>query len=392
MNHLTLPLNSETDWVDAEGYNHLRDLKEQSHRSGRRIIDLSMINPDLPPPRLLLDRLVEASLQTKNHRYSVARGISKLREAVSQVYRSRYGVGVRSDVGVCITLGAKDALLAYLAAVCERGSTVLVPAPTYPAFESSLLLQGVRTLHYRLDGSEEMILSEIERHLAEHPIRVLLCNFPNNPTGRAVSSSFWDRLGSLLAKTDTLLLNDFVYGDLCFSGQPAASALASPLLAERGCEIVSLSKSYSVPGWRIGAVVGLPRVIERISRLKAHLDYGIFMPLQIAAAHALVSQQDIVAPIRVAYSQRCALVAQGLRTAGFAVEEPQAGCCVWAKLPSKAEDADGFTRRLALETGTFLLPGHLFGAEYRRFVRVAVVGADPILREVVDRCSQALTA
>ncbi len=385
-------MNTETDWVDAEAYMHLRDLKEQSRRSGQRIIDLSMINPDLPPPRLLLDRLVEASLQTKNHRYSVARGIIKLRESVAQVYRSRYGVGIRSDNGICVTLGAKDALLAYLGAVCERGTTVLLPTPTYPAFQSSLLLQGVIAQYYSASGSEDMILEDIARKLSAYRVRVVLCNFPNNPTGKVVSASFWERLGALLANTDTLVLNDFVYGDLCFSGKPAASLLACPALTERSCEIMSLSKSYSVPGWRIGAVVGSPRVIERISRLKAHLDYGIFMPLQIAAAHALVSEQDIVGPIRAVYSQRCTLVAQGLRCAGFTIDEPQAGCCVWAKLPSQAEDADGFTRRLALETGTFLLPGNIFGSDYRRFVRIAVVAADPVLREVVDRCAQALSA
>jgi alanine-synthesizing transaminase len=379
-------LNPETDWVDAPRFRTLRQLKESSLAAGRRIIDLSMINPDLPPPRLLLDRLVEATLQQKNHRYSVARGLAKLREGFAHLYRRQFSISVSADTQVCVTLGAKDAFLCSLAALCPRGTRVLLPKPTYAAYLSAIEFQGLIPLFYSV-GTEEETLRSIELSVSAQPhIALCVCNFPHNPTGATVSSKFWQRLSEILKKDDTYIVNDFVYGELCFDGKPASSLLSCEALTGRALEIYSLSKAYSIPGWRLGAVVGDAAMVERVSRIKAHLDYGLFMPLQLAGAQALISNADLVSSARTQYAQRCGLLVKGLTQAGFSVSAPQAGCGVWAELPKEAGLAEAFCQELALQDGVFLLPGTNFGSEFERHVRIAAVAPDQILRDTLAAC------
>lgn len=367
--------SSQVGWLGSDILAPLNQLKLALLSSGRDIIDLSMINPDLPPPRFMLDKLLEASMNPHNHRYSVSRGIRKLRQAFAQKYEERFAVVLDPESQVCVTMGSKDAMMHTLLCVAARGDRVLLAAPTYPMHRFACCLAGLEVDTFRLSTDEQAMLGAIEERFAAQSYRVLLLNFPNNPTGQTVSRNFWHEVLQLAAAREIVVLNDFVYGEMGFGAERPVSLLRAAARDSLALESYSLSKAYSISGWRVGAALGNPAIIQRLARVKAHLDYGIFSPIQIAAAAGLCSSQDLVAPNLKEYDRRCKTLVPGLRALGWEVDDPRCGASVWARLPAadRAVGSMAFISELLRTRAVLAMPGQLFGDDYDDYVRFALV-------------------
>ena len=379
-----MSLNQEYNWVDHEEMAALNSLKLSMLSAGEELIDLSMINPDLEPARLLLDRLVEATLKPKANRYSVARGVKKLREAFAKKYRA-CGIDLDSESQVCVTLGTKDALLDILTCATGKGDSVLVGAPTYPAYNFLFKLLGLEVDFFEIVPDEKEMLAQIFEKLAKRDFRLILLNFPNNPTGLTVTADFFAQLADRVNGSRTRIVNDFVYGEMCYDRRQAVSLLGARHIHPALVETYSLSKAYSVPGWRIGAALGEVELIARIQKLKSKLDYGIFMPLQLAAAAALGSGDDLAQVATETYHRRSRLLELGLGPLGFETVPARAGASVWSKIPeSLTVDSIEFSLHLLKEARVVVSPGQLFGKGYGRFLRFALVRPEFELQQVLN--------
>ncbi len=349
--------------------------------------DALMISPDLPPPRVMVDRLVEASVKPGAHRYSSSRGIRKLREAFQRKYERAFGVRLDPDDEVCVALGTKDALLQTLRAVTHPGDEVLVGTPLYPAYRSIFQALGLRWRTFEVSSGAEENLRRILEVLST--ARVLLLNFPNNPTGVVANLDFYAALGRALHERDILVVNDFAYGELGFSGAPV-SLLSCQELRSKAVEIYSLSKAYRVPGWRVAALVGMPAVVRSVQRLKSHLDYGLFTPLQMAAAAGLAADVACVREACEVFQRRAALWSEGLSLAGWRVRPPLAGACVWAEAPRTLVGVGtvGGATSLLGRCGVLGMPGELFGSEWSNYMRFACVSPEAEIRTALAALCQ----
>ena len=369
-------LPEELAWLDYDHYQELRAARIQATSKGESLIDLSMINSDIAPPRFCLDKLSEAIVKTQNHRYSVARGIRKLREAFAHKYSYRFGVKLSADTDICVVNGTKDAIVHTLRVVSSPGDKILMAAPTYPLFRSAALLNGLAPVYFQINEDENIMFSNLVEALRNERPRVLLLNFPNNPTGVIASRDFYERLLPVVRSLDIFVINDFVYGELGFRNQYLASLLSVEGFKECAVETYSMSKAYSLPGWRIGAVVGNSEVVKNVSALKTHTDYGAFLPLQYAAAATLSLESDLVGPVIQQYQSRCRVLADGLSSLGFKVMRPTSGACVWAELPESMTGDDpalNFSLECLRRFKILLSPGGIFGKEFSRYVRIAAV-------------------
>lgn len=349
--------------------------------------DALMISPDLPPPRVMVDRLVEAAVKPGAHRYSSSRGVRKLREAFQRKYDRAFGVALDIDDEVCVALGTKDALLQTLRAVTSAGDEVLVGTPLYPAYRSIFQALGLRWRTFEVSADADRNLREIRDQLST--AKVLLLNFPNNPTGIVAQPDFYTNLGAALAEHDILVVNDFAYGELGFFGAPV-SALSCAALRTKTVEIYSLSKAYRVPGWRVAALVGASAVVRQVQRLKSHLDYGLFTPLQMAAAAGLGADARCVREACDVFQRRAALWSEGLSLAGWRVCAPRAGACVWAEAPRAllgVGTVAGATSFLARH-GVLGMPGELFGSEWSNYMRFACVSPEAEIRTALTALCQ----
>ena len=279
--------NFSEDLFSCSHQKSLHEIKIKHIAEGRDLVDLSMINPDMQPERILLDKLLEATVKNTNHRYSVSKGIKRLRAAFAHKYSTAFSVNLNHDKNICITMGSKDAIVNTMLVLSAEYKYALLPSPTYPALLSAVHLAGMQPVYYDICLSEDLILKEIEEKIKKVGKAVLVLNFPNNPSGKTVTADFYMGLKKILKGSDTVVLNDFVYGEMGFDGSRQTSLLSifaeHPLLLES----YSLSKAYSIPGWRVGAVMGNASFIEKLANLKSHMDYGVFLPLQIAACKTL---------------------------------------------------------------------------------------------------------
>jgi alanine-synthesizing transaminase len=339
-----------------------------------------MINPDIPPPRILVDRLVEATLKVQNHRYAVARGVRRAREGFSALYQRCFGVPLDPDTEVCVTFGTKDAINTLFSLFASGASyrsdrsnyvpvTLLLPLPTYPGFIFAAHSAGLSVSYYKADGSEDSILASIGEAIKYYPFSVLVLNYPNNPTGLTVSADFYRRLGVLLESTNVTVVNDFVYGEM----GGGVSVLSEQSLRYRSVETYSLSKAYSVPGWRIGAVMGVPTLVKAVARLKSAMDYGLFLPLQLAAGIVLSSGELVAQPVIKEYRSRAKILSDLLNSGGW--EAPKfniigesdssfgvSSCSsIWAKLPERWRHLGSrYFAEKALNHGIVVTPGCAF--------------------------------
>lgn len=375
---------------EADPLAELKAQKLAMLSAGQEVLDLVMINPDFAPPQLLLDKLMEAAAKPGLHRYSVSRGIKKLREAFAEKYLRAFNVSLSPDRQTCVTLGMKDALYQALRCLTKSGDTVLLPSPTYPAYLSALAVLGLSAQTYDLAADEDEMLMQLRERILSAAAKVLILNFPNNPTGWCVSSAFLQEAVAVALSGGCFVINDFVYGELTYSGQPPASLLKDNADCRGLAEIYSLSKAYNIPGWRVAALLGDEKLIERVARLKEQLDYGLFLPMQLAAAAGLTAAHGLSAATAVQYKRRISLLERGLSEIGFAVSAAKAGACVWAKLPAASgyNGAFEFAGKLMRETGIVVMPGSLFGEKFDRHVRLAAVAPEEKLREALEKISE----
>lgn len=388
---------SRIGWVEEDLLREFNALKLELIANGAEICDLSMINPDIPPPRFLLDKLLEASVRPANHRYAVARGVRKLREAFAEKYRKSWHVELDPEDQVCVTMGSKDAIEHALMALGSDGAAVLVGTPTYPTYLSAIRLARLNPVFFAIQDSEQLMLAEIEAAVSLNKPVAILLNFPNNPTGITVTQEFFVKLRKIAAASGVIIINDFVYGEMQYGETPAASLLQSEQDSSGVAEIYSLSKAYSVPGWRVGALMGDRQIVRELSHLKAHIDYGIFLPIQHAAAAALQQGDGIPGSVTSQYQERCQVMAEGLQRMGWDVSIPRAGCSVWARLPQHLRSLGGLgvSRRLLSEAGVAAYPGSAFSpsgeeasaleSRYQDWLRFAMVAPLSRVRGVLDR-------
>lgn len=383
-------------WGHLLRYDYLQSLKALQHSlllEGHPICDLSMVNPDLAPPRVVLDRLLESVTKAANHRYAVSRGVRRLREAFSDKYAKSFGIELDPEVEVCVCLGSKDATFQTLRALIRAGDNVVVGAPSYPAHISAVSLVGGSYVPWVYSPEPTEAASALESVLQSSNARAVVLNLPANPTGVVVGVDWWKAVADVCQRFDVTIVNDFVYGEMCFSGEPAASALTARERGARCVEVYSLSKAYNVPGWRVGAILGDFEVVKAVSRLKSHSDYGLFLPLQHAATVALTASDDLVRPTVAAYGRRLRALATGLKSLGWEVIEPKAGASLWCRYPrylalstegTKEPMSVKVAERLLRQAGVLVTPGIVFGPEFDAFVRFAAVAPEERIRDVVS--------
>lgn len=369
----------------------LKSIQRQRVLDGLPVWDLSMVNPDLAPPRVVLDRLLESVTKSTNHRYAVSRGVRRLREAFAAKYVNRFGVRIDPEREVCVCLGSKDATFHALRVLADRGDSVIVAAPAYPMHPSAIALTGARSIPWQVSSDPQEAANTLEALLKSSKARVVLVNYPSNPAGMVVSKEWWLQVGAVCARYEACIVNDFVYGEMCFSGHPAVSALTVGDVGARCVEVYSLSKAYNVPGWRVGALVGDAEIVSAVARVKSLADYGLFLPLQYAATVALTCQEDIARPTVQTYERRLKVLSSGLQKLGWNARMPEAGACLWAKYPEELmPENSGFTHssigvanKLLSLAGVVVTPGVVFGPNFDDRVRMAVVTTEERLRDVV---------
>lgn len=366
---------------------------------GKDFLDLSMINPDLAPSRLLLDKLSEANAKAASHRYAVSRGIAKLRSAFSIKYNQAFGVSLDAEREICVTLGTKDAFNFTLRCVAEvfqlPRRSVLVGKPTYPPHLFAANFQGFESDFFEIKSDQQAMLNEIEHKAKSCPFGILILNFPNNPSGISVDVNFYRALYDLATRYNFFVINDFVYGEMGFRSEPVVSLLSVANFRERACETYSLSKAYNVPGWRVAALMGQAQVINKLSKLKANLDYGLFLAIQQAAAFALTCKEDLVRNSVLNYNRRCQVFTQGLEKQGWQVQFPNAGVCVWARmgpeLSAKLKDSSksyAYSKLLLSSKRVLGVPGLNYGPEFDAYMRFAMVLSEDKLRVCLQRMEE----
>jgi alanine-synthesizing transaminase len=361
-------------------------LKMEARRRGEDIIDLGMGNPDLPTPPHIVEKLCEAAQKAPNHRYSASRGITKLRVAISDWYKRRFQVDIDPETEAIATIGAKEGLSHLVLATVEPGDVVLVPNPTYPIHAASVVISGGQLVSIPLAHGRDFFedLVHITELIRPRPT-MLIISFPHNPTTMCVDLDFFKRIVDYANKFNVLIIHDFAYADLVFDGYVAPSFLQIPGAKEVGVELFSLSKSYNMPGWRMGFVVGNQRLIHALTRIKSYLDYGVFQPIQIAAIIALNGPYDCVEQIVATYKERRDALCRGLHNIGWRVEPPKGTMFVWARIPRKFRPMGSveFSLMLIREAKVAVSPGLGFGEFGDEYVRFALV-------ENVHRTNQAI--
>ena len=372
-------------------FNVVTDLKAKARARGEDIIDLGMGNPDMPTPKHIVDKLVEAARNPKNHRYSASKGITRLRKAMATWYRTRYQVELDPDAEVIATIGAKEGLAHLMLAMLQPGDGVLVPNPTYPIHSYSVVIADgdLRSVPLTPDGDFFAKLEETAK-LSWPKAKVLILSFPHNPTTMCVDRAFWEKVVAFAQEHRMMVVHDFAYADFAFDGYKPPSFLSVPGAKEIGVEIFSTSKSYNMPGWRLGFVCGNARMIHALARIKSYLDYGAFQPIQIAGIIALESDQKVIDDIVELHRKRRDVLVDGLNKIGWNVEKPRGTMFVWAPIPDqyKALGSLEFAKLCVEEAKVAVSPGIGFGEYGDGHVRFALVENEQRIRQALRGLKQ----
>ncbi len=357
-------------------FNVVNDLKMQARREGVDIVDFGMGNPDQPTPKHIVDKLVEVAQRGDTHRYSVSRGIPRLRRAICNWYDQRYGISLDPESEAIVTIGSKEGLAHLAMAVVDKGDAVLVPNPSYPIHPFGFVIAGADVRHVPI-GPEVDFFSELEKAIRDcwpRP-KMLLLNFPSNPTTQCVELEFFEKVVEIAREHDIWVVHDLAYADIVFDGYKAPSILEVPGAMEVAVEFFSMSKSYNMPGWRIGFMVGNPELVAALTRLKSYLDYGMFTPIQVAGIAALEGPQECVQEICELYRVRRDVLCDGLNSAGWEVEPPKATMFVWARIPEIWREMGSleFAKKLLLDAHVAVSPGVGFGEYGDDYVRFALI-------------------
>ncbi len=351
-------------------------IKMDARRAGKDIIDLGMGNPDLGTPQHIVDKLIDAVQKPHNHRYSASMGITKLRMAIASWYKRRFDVDIDPDTEAIVTIGAKEGISHLILVTIRPGDVVFTPNPTYPIHPFSAIISGgdVRGIPMGPDHDFFENLIAATRQTWPRP-RVLVISFPHNPTTEIVDIEFFEKIVDYAREHDIMIVHDFAYADLSFDGYKPPSFLQVKGAKDVGVEFFSLSKSYSMPGWRVGFCVGNQEIVGALARIKSYLDYGIFQPIQIASIIALDGPQDCVKEICDTYQERRDALITGLNRVGWDIESPKGTMFVWAKIPDKYLKMGSveFSKLLINEAQVAVSPGLGFGEYGDDYVRFALI-------------------
>jgi alanine-synthesizing transaminase len=374
------------DALPPYAFAEVERLKLELRREGRDVIDFGFGNPDVAPPELAVEKLREAALLPRNHRYSASRGLPNLRKAICERYAARYGVELDPETEATMSLGAKEGLVHLLWVLLGPGDVALVPSPSYPIHLFAPGFAGAAVQRVPVGPDVDFVAGVKEAwELSQPRPRVLLCSFPHNPTTAIADLSQMQQLVDFAREKEMVLVHDFAYADLAFDGYRPSSIFEADGAREVAVELYSLTKGFSVAGWRVAFVLGRSDVIGALARLKSYLDYGSFQPLQIAATVALREAADYPAEVAEVYRGRRDALCDGLARIGWDVPRPAATMFVWARIPDAfaAEGAQAFAVRLLREAHVAVSPGSGFGVDGEGFVRFALVENEQRIAQAV---------
>ena len=367
-------------------FNIVNDLKAKARAAGEDIIDFGMGNPDQPTPQHIVDKLVEAVARPDTHRYSVSRGVPRLRKAICNWYKTRFDVDLDFDTEAIVTIGSKEGLAHLALATLGPGDVVLVPNPDYPIHPYGVVIAGADVRHVPLvEGGD--FFEELQNAITNcYPKpKMLILNFPGNPTSECVELDFFEKIIAVAKEHKIWVVQDIAYADIVFDGYKAPSILQVEGAKDVAVEFFSLSKSYNMPGWRVGFMCGNKELVGALSRIKSYLDYGTFAPIQIAAIAALEGPQDCLVEIAEMYQKRRDVLCEGLNAFGWSVEKPKATMFVWAKIPDAYAEMGSleFAKKLLLEAKVAVAPGIGFGQYGDDHVRFGLIENENRTRQAV---------
>jgi len=368
-------------------------MKARARAAGEDIIDLGMGNPDQPTPPHIVEKLIEAARNPKAHRYSMSRGIPGLRKALANYYGRRFGVDLDPESEVVVTLGSKEGLANLASAITSPGDILLVPNPSYPIHPYGFIIAGGSVRHVPVTPDKDFLtaLERAVKHSVPKPVALVL-NYPSNPTALIADLDFYGQVVDFCRFHGIYILSDLAYAEIYFDGNPPPSILQIPGAKDVAIEFTSMSKTYNMPGWRIGFAAGNKTLIHALSRIKSYLDYGAFTPIQVAASAALNGPQDCVEEIRQLYKDRRDVMIEGLDAAGWDVPSPPATMFAWAPIPPAFAHLGSveFSKLLLREAKVAVAPGIGFGEYGDTHVRIALVENRHRIRQAVRNIKQFL--
>lgn len=389
----SIPVADRVKRLPPYMFDKINKAKHQMRQKGIDVIDLGMGNPTDPPHPMILEKINEAVQDPRNHRYSVSQGIANLRKEVAKRYDRKFGVSLDADSEVLACIGSKEGFSHMCLALMGPGDSAIVPAPSFPIHVYAVMLAAGNVI--ALDVREPQLFLQNIAYTCEHLFprpKVVIVNFPHNPSSTVIEQEFFDDLVKLAKKYEFLIISDFAYADICYEGYQAPSLLASPGAKDVGVEFTTMSKGYSMAGWRIGFCSGNSEMVRALATIKGYYDYGIFQPIQIAAIVAMRHCDDAIAELCLEYQTRRDALCDGLSRLGWDVEPPKAGMFVWAKIPEPWSEMGSieFSMKLLNEAAVAVSPGRGFGEDGEGYLRLAIVEKTQRLRQAVRQIGRCL--
>ncbi len=367
-------------------FNIVNDLKAKARARGEDIIDFGMGNPDQPAPPHVIEKLIEAAQRPDTHRYSVSRGIPRLRKAICDWYQRQFDVTLDPETETIVTIGSKEGLAHLALATVGPGDAILVPNPAYPIHPYGFVISGADIRHVPLVPGGDFF-AELEKSVKDSwpKPKMLVLNFPGNPTTQCVDLEFFEKVVAFAKEHQIWVVHDLAYGEITFDGYKAPSILQVPGAIDVAVEFYTLSKTYNMPGWRVGFMSGNPTLVAALARMKSYLDYGMFTPIQVAAIAALDGPQECVAEIVETYRKRRDVLCDGLNSIGWKVEKPKATMFVWAQIPERYREMGSleFTKKLLQEAKVAVSPGIGFGEYGDDHVRFGLIENEHRTRQAI---------
>jgi alanine-synthesizing transaminase len=367
-------------------FNITAEFKAAARKRGEDVIDLSMGNPDQPTPRHIVDKLIESVQRPDTHRYSVSKGIPRLRRAICNWYKTRYDVELDPDSEAIVTIGSKEGIAHLALATLDQGDIVLVPNPSYPIHIYGPVIAGADIRHVPMMAGVDFF-EELDRAIRDsYPKpKMLIVNFPGNPTTQCVELPFFERLISIAREHQVYVVHDLAYADIVFDGYRAPSIMEVPGARDIAVEFFTLSKSYNMAGWRVGCMVGNRDLVTALTRMKSYHDYGMFTPIQVASIIALEGPQECVEQVRLMYQKRRDVMCAGLEAAGWSVDKPRATMYVWARIPEQYKHLGSleFSKKLLVDARVAASPGIGFGEHGDDHVRFALIENEARTRQAL---------
>jgi len=368
-------------------FNIVNELKVEARKNGDDIVDFGMGNPDQKTPEHIIHKMQECANEDSVHRYSTSKGIPRLRQAISNWYENKYNVSIDPDDEAIVTIGSKEGLAHLALATLNHGDSVIVPSPSYPIHPYGAVIAGAEIIYIKVESDDDEFFRSLDEAINNSwpTPKMIIANFPSNPTTKCVDLNFLKELVRIAKKYNIYLVHDIAYAEIVFDGYRAPSILQVAGAKDIAVEFYTLSKSYNMPGWRIGFMCGNKKLVNALSRIKSYMDYGTYTPLQVGAIAALEGPQDCVENIRLMYKSRRDVLCKGLNDIGWSVTPPKATMFVWAEIPEKYKNLGSleFSKILLNETKVAVSPGIGFGKHGDDFVRFSLIENEQRTRQAV---------